>query len=87
LIGGVFISIDMLFFSFKKLYYVCPINKYTMLSLEEIVTALQDRKLKEVSRKSGVGYITVWRIANRCSGNVEYKSVAKISDYIESRKT
>jgi len=82
----VFITIDMLFFSFKKLYYVKRINTSTMLTLEEIADDLQDRKLKEVSRRSGVGYITVWRIANRCAGNVGYESVEKLSDYIESRK-
>jgi hypothetical protein len=82
----VFISVDMLLFSFEKLFYVKWINIYSMLTLEEIATALQDRKLKEVSRKSGVGYITVWRIAKRCSGNVGYESVAKLSEYIENRK-
>jgi len=54
-----------------------------MLTLEEITVKLQDRKLTEVSRRCGVGYITVWRIAKRCAGNVSYESVEKISRYLE----
>jgi hypothetical protein len=58
-----------------------------MLTLEEIRAVLQDRKLKEVSKRSGVGYITVWRIAKGCAGNVSYDSVVRLSDYIEDKKT
>ena len=54
-----------------------------MLTLEEISIKLQDRKLKEVARRTNVGYITVWRIAKGCAGNVSYDSVAKLSEYLE----
>jgi hypothetical protein len=54
-----------------------------MLTLEQITVLLQDRKLKVVSEKSGVGYITVWRISKRCAGNVSYDSVEKLSKYLE----
>ena len=57
---------------------------YFMLTLEEITIKLQDRRLKEVSRRSEVGYITVWRIAKNCAGNVSYESIKKLSDYLES---
>jgi hypothetical protein len=54
-----------------------------MLTLEKISELLKDRKLKEVSRKCGVGYVTVWRIANNCAGNVSYETVSKLSEYLE----
>jgi DNA-directed RNA polymerase specialized sigma subunit len=54
-----------------------------MLTLEEITIRLQDRKLKEVARRCDISYITVWRIAKRCAGNVSYVSVAKLSEYLE----
>jgi hypothetical protein len=53
-----------------------------MLTLEEISIILQDRNLTEVSRRCGVGYITVWRIANNKAGNVSYESVLKLSEYL-----
>jgi len=56
-----------------------------MLTLEEITTVLQDRKWKEVSRRCGVGYITVWRIARGFPGNGSYESVKKLSDYLEKK--
>lgn len=56
-----------------------------MLTLEEITILLQDRKLKEVARRCDISYITVWRIAKRCAGNVSYESVAKLSEYLEKK--
>ena len=58
-------------------------NVSIMLTLEKITELLKDRKLKEVSRKCGVGYVTVWRIANNCAGNVSYETVTKLSEYLE----
>lgn len=57
-----------------------------MLAIDQIVTKLQDRKLKEVSKRSGVNYITVWRIATGCAGNVSYETVAKLSEYLEKNE-
>lgn len=57
-----------------------------MLSLEQIIILLQDRNLNEVSRRTGLAYPTVWRIANNQAGNVGYESVKKLSDYLETNK-
>ena len=58
---------------------------FGMLSLEEIIVILQDRNLNEVSRRTGLAYPTVWRIANNQAGNVGYESVKKLSDYLENK--
>jgi uncharacterized membrane protein YczE len=56
-----------------------------MLSLEEVTLILQDRTLTEVSRRSGVAYLTVWRIAKGIPGNVSYGTVVKLSEYLEKK--
>lgn len=56
-----------------------------MLSLEEIIIILQDRNLAEVSRRTGLSYPVVWRIANNQSGAVEYLTVKRLSDYLENK--
>jgi len=55
-----------------------------MLKLEEVAKRLQDRRLPEVSRRTGVSYITVWRISTGRAENVMYDSVVKLSDYLEA---
>jgi hypothetical protein len=54
-----------------------------MLELEKIITILQDRNIKEVSRRTELSYLTVWRIANGSPGNVGYDTVKRLSDYLE----
>jgi DNA-binding Xre family transcriptional regulator len=54
-----------------------------MLSLEEIVVILQDRNLSEVSKRTGISYQVIWRIANNKAGNFTYNTVKKLSDYLE----
>jgi uncharacterized membrane protein YczE len=56
-----------------------------MLTLEEITLILKDRKLTEVSRRSDVAYLTVWRIAKGIPGNVSYGTVVKLSEYLEKK--
>lgn len=56
-----------------------------MLSMEKIVEILQDRKLSVVSKRTGLSYITVWRIARGCAGNVGHVTVCKLSDYLEAQ--
>jgi len=55
-----------------------------MLSLEEIVKRLHDRNLKEVSRGAGVNYFSVIRLVKTKSELVEYKTIKRLSDYLES---
>ncbi len=54
-----------------------------MLKLDQIVEILQDRNLREVSRRTGLAYLTVWRISHGLAGNVGYLTVQKLSDYLE----
>ena len=56
-----------------------------MLSLEQIISALKDRNWKRVSEGSGVGYLTVWKIARGVPGNVSYQTVVKLSEYLEKK--
>jgi hypothetical protein len=55
-----------------------------MLELEKIITILQDRNLKEVSRRTELSYLTIWRIAKGDPGNVGYETVKRLSDYLEN---
>jgi hypothetical protein len=57
-----------------------------MLELDIIQKKLSDRNLSEVSRRTGVTFPTVWRIANNQAGNVGYETVKKISDYLEENQ-
>lgn len=54
-----------------------------MLSPEKIQSALRDRNLSKVSKQTGLSYMTVWRISHGCAGNIEYNTVAKLSEYLE----
>ena len=56
-----------------------------MLTLEQITTTLKDRNWKRVSEGSGVGYLTVWKIARGFPGNPSYQSVIKLSEYLEKK--
>jgi hypothetical protein len=56
-----------------------------MLTLEQITTTLKDRNWKRVSEGSGVGYLTVWKIARGFPGNVSYQTVVKLSEYLEKK--
>lgn len=59
-------------------------NVVYMLDLEQIITILQDRNLSEVCRRTGLNYITVWRISSEGKiTNPNYETVKKLSDYLE----
>lgn len=55
-----------------------------MLKLERIVELLKDRNLSEVSRRTGLSYLTIWRISHGLSRRVEYETVVTLSDYLET---
>ena len=57
-----------------------------MLTIKEIETKLKDRNLYEVSRRTGIPASTLWRIANGVGYNVAYRTVEKISDYLEGKE-
>ena len=61
-------------------------NIVYMLDLKQIVTILQDRNLSEVCRRTGLNYITVWRIYKDSeTANPNYETVKKLSDYLEKK--
>ena len=54
-----------------------------MMTMEQVIAALSDRNLKEVSRKTGLAYDTVWRVANNRMERVSYETIKTLSDYLE----
>lgn len=56
-----------------------------MLDLEQIVTLLKDRNLSEVSRRTNLNYLTVWKIANGFGKRASYYTIKCISDYLEKK--
>lgn len=55
------------------------------MTQEQIVEALQDRKLTQVAKATGLSYDTVWRLANNKSPNVAYQTIVKLNDYLQVR--
>ena len=52
-----------------------------MMTMDEIREALTDRNLREVSRRSGVSYRTLWSMA-REKTVPNYRTVKIVSDYL-----
>lgn len=52
-----------------------------MMTIDEIRAALADRNLREVSRRSGVSYRTLWSMA-REKTVPNYATVKAVSDYL-----
>ena len=57
-----------------------------MLTLDQIVAGLKDRKLNVVAELSGVNYQTVTFIANGKQTNPSYNTLKKLSDYLEGKE-
>ncbi len=56
-----------------------------MLNLEQIKKKLYDRNLKEISRQTGINYGTVFNVATGKKKNPEYRTLKKLSDYLEQK--
>lgn len=56
-----------------------------MLSLEEIRDMLKDRNLKEVSRRTGIGYANLAAIASGKRVNPSYSVLKPLCDYLQSK--
>ena len=57
-----------------------------MLDLEQIITLLQDRNLSEICRRTGLNYLTIWRICKEgARANPNYETVKRLSDYLENK--
>lgn len=57
-----------------------------MLTIQEIVKRLQDRRLYYVARQTGVNYNTIRRIASGECANPKAQTIQRISDYLEGNK-
>lgn len=53
-----------------------------MMTIEEIREGLKDRKLKEVSKRTGLHYNTVCAVANGKKKNPMYNVVESLSNYL-----
>jgi DNA-binding Xre family transcriptional regulator len=56
-----------------------------MMSLNDIVLALHDRKPTVVAQEVGLSYQTVWRISRGDATNVTYETAKKLSDYLQKK--
>lgn len=56
-----------------------------MLSLEEIRKRLSDRNLREVSRRTGIGYAYLAAIASGTRNNPTYAILKPLCDYLEGQ--
>ena len=57
-----------------------------MLLLDEVRELLGDKNLKEVARRTGLAYDTVWRVYRGDTKRVSYDVVVRLSDYLEGKK-
>ena len=64
------------------LYYIESIDIH-MKELSEIVELLSDRNLSHVARKTGLSYMTVWRVKEGRAINICYDTLSRLSDYFE----
>lgn len=56
-----------------------------MLTLEEIKERLSDRNLREVSKRTGVGYANLHAIKAGIRSNPTYSVLKPLSDYLEGK--
>lgn len=56
-----------------------------MMTPDQIRTALADRKPKVVAEKTGLSYMTVWRIARGNFASLNYETVKLLSDYLQGK--
>lgn len=55
-----------------------------MLTPDAIKTMLEDRNLMEVSRRSGVTYMTIYSMIKR-GAEPSYRTVKALSDYLQGQ--
>jgi DNA-binding Xre family transcriptional regulator len=58
-----------------------------MMTLDDIVRALHDRKATVVAQEVGLSYQTVWRVARGDVKNISYDTAKKLSDYLNNKVT
>jgi N-acetylmuramic acid 6-phosphate (MurNAc-6-P) etherase len=57
-----------------------------MMTLEEIKTQLQDRRVDIVAQATGLHYNSVQRIRSGANSNPSYNVMKLLSDYLEGKK-
>jgi hypothetical protein len=57
-----------------------------LLSLEEIRSLLQDKKLYVIANATGLSYPTLKKLADGKSGNYTYGTLKSVSDYLRPKK-
>ena len=53
-----------------------------LLTIEQLRGELADRNLKEVSRRTGVHYITLTKLRSGAHENPRYETLKTLSDYL-----
>jgi len=56
-----------------------------MLTIEQVVILLSDRNLTEVSKRTSLSYMTIWRVSTGDHKNIEYETLRKLSEYLETK--
>ena len=56
-----------------------------MLTKQQVVEMLSDRNITEVSRRTGLGYTTLWH-AKQSGYGISYKTLEKLSEYFEGKQ-
>jgi hypothetical protein len=56
-----------------------------MMTIDDIVKALHDRKATVVAQEVGLSYQTVWRVARGDFKNISYDTARKLSDYLSNK--
>lgn len=54
------------------------------MTIDQIIKALQDRNLNEVSRQTGIHFVTLSRIKNGHHRNPRYETVVRLGEYLKS---
>lgn len=55
-----------------------------VLTLEKIQEVLSGKNLSEAARATGIHPSMMWRIVNEKDQNPKYKTLKKLSDYVEA---
>lgn len=54
-----------------------------LLDLEEITRLIKQNGLKKTSMETRINYDQIWRIASGRDANPQYKTLKKLSDYLQ----
>lgn len=56
-----------------------------MLNIHQIREALKAANLSTAAKETGIHYQQVWRIASGIDTNPQYRTLEKLSDWVESQ--